>query len=49
MKSHQAYKGKEKVIYLMGIYLLHIIILVRFLHTFSGGELLEYSTFFIST
>lgn len=43
---HQALKREKKFIYLMGIYMAFIIILIRFLLTFSGGELSNYSTFF---
>lgn len=40
------FKSKDKLIYLIGIYYLFIIILVRFLVTFSEGQLLNYKTMF---
>lgn len=44
--SHQAFQGREKYLYVLGLYFVFIFILFRFLYTFSGGELLNYSTFF---
>lgn len=43
--TQQAFQGKEKVVYLIGLYFVFILILIRFLYTFSGGELLSYTTY----
>lgn len=42
---NQVFKDKSKFLYIMGVYSLFIAILIRFLYTFNGGELLEYTTF----
>lgn len=47
--TNQIFKGISKVFYVIGIYLLFIIILIRFLHTFNGGELLDYNFFFMNS
>lgn len=45
--SYRAFEKEIKILYLSCIYIIFIVILIRFLYTFSGGELWNYSTFLI--